>query len=148
MSSGGSDRRTEHVGAAVDGAGHQRHLQQGGQLLLVLQRGAWVHHAALVVEDAVGADQGVARDRLPEHLHTCGDGDGQGQAERGRERDSRGETEASAYRPQLLVEAQSTRCVRPRMPSEAMACITAGAQRELSASATTAATATHPACLR
>ena len=59
----------DHVRAAVHRARHQRHLQQRGQLLLLLHRRVRVHQTALVREHAVASHQRVAGDRLPEHLH-------------------------------------------------------------------------------
>lgn len=63
------DRRT-----SVDATGDEGHLQQAGQLVLVLDGGLGVHDAALVAERHVRADQDVVGDGLAEDLdaqHIC-----------------------------------------------------------------------------
>lgn len=51
---------------------HQGDLQQGRQLVLVLNGRLWVDEASLVGEDAVGADEDLLRHRLTENLHLQG----------------------------------------------------------------------------
>lgn len=63
----------DHAGAnngatTVHTAGHERHLQQRAQLVLVLDAGLGVHDAALVAEAHVAAGQDVVRDGLAEDL--------------------------------------------------------------------------------
>mmetsp|Transcript_93164 Transcript_93164/g.266207 ORF Transcript_93164/g.266207 Transcript_93164/m.266207 type:complete len:328 (-) Transcript_93164:37-1020(-) len=58
----------EHVAAAVARAGHERDLQEGGQLLHILHRRPRVHHAPLVRKAAVTPHQRVPRDRLSKHV--------------------------------------------------------------------------------
>ena len=53
---------------AVDRAGDERNLEQGRQLLLLLDRGLGVHKAALIADRAIAADEHVAGDRLAKHF--------------------------------------------------------------------------------
>ena len=62
-----------HAGAdngatTVHTAGHERHLQQRAQLVLVLDAGLGVHDAALVAEAHVAAGQDIVRNGLAEDL--------------------------------------------------------------------------------
>lgn len=58
----------DDLGAAVERARDDGHLQQRRHLVLVLDRRLRVHQAPLVRQGAVRADERVARDRLPEGL--------------------------------------------------------------------------------
>ena len=55
--------------AAVDAAGHERHLQQRGEFVLIADGGLGVDDAALVGEGHVGACEDVVGDGLSEDFH-------------------------------------------------------------------------------
>jgi len=58
------------VRATVDGSNAEGNLQEGRELVLLLDGGSGVDHGSLVVETAVAAHQRVVGDRVTEDLHT------------------------------------------------------------------------------
>ena len=59
----------QHVRSAIDGPGHEGHLQQRRQLLDVLHGRAGMDHATVVAELAVTPHEGLAAHDLTEDLH-------------------------------------------------------------------------------
>jgi hypothetical protein len=65
----------DHGRSAIDAPGHQRHLQQTAQLVLVLDRRLGMDEAALVAEGHVAAGEDVGGDGLAEDLDAESVGD-------------------------------------------------------------------------
>lgn len=66
---------TNNTRTPVDGTGNEWHLEERGQLVLVLDRGLWVNDSSLVGESHVGADENIVGDGLAENLDTKHVGD-------------------------------------------------------------------------
>ncbi len=58
----------DHVTAPIDRAGHEGHLEQRGQLVLLLDGGLRVHNASLVVKRRVAAHQDIVGNGVAEYL--------------------------------------------------------------------------------
>ena len=61
---------TQHIGTAVDGSSDERHLQQTGKFLNILNGGTRVHHASLIGKLAVRAHQRLPSDSLSKDFHS------------------------------------------------------------------------------
>jgi hypothetical protein len=62
----------DDVGAAVDGAGAERHLEEVAEFVELLNRGLGVHESTVVADDRVGANEEVVGDGVLEDLDAEG----------------------------------------------------------------------------
>lgn len=65
----------DDVGAAVDGAGAERHLEEVAEFVELFNSGLGLDESAVVAEDTVGADEQVVGDGVAEDLDAEGVGD-------------------------------------------------------------------------